>query len=511
MEQKSKIPDMYTKLKEKRDPFEERAKKFANFTIPNLYASYGSVPQDNDKSGSQGWQGIGAQCINSLANKMALTLFPAQAPFFTVQANQLGEEQLAAAGLEKTAMTRVFAQVATNAMQFAETTAYRVAIVEAFKHLLVTGNICLHLTTGKKRLMQAIPLSHYVVKRDMSGTILELILLREKSLDTFDMETQTLIRTKNRGKYLKGTENIKFYTRCQLLNEKYEVSYCADEITLPKTVMYNQEDLPYLPLTWHRNYAEDYGRGLVEDHQGDFYVIRFLSESLARGMALMADVKFLIKPGAYLDINKFVKSRTGDALYGVEDDIHILQLGKHADFTTIDAVLNKYEKRVGVAFMVESLNRREGERVTAYEIRRDALELEQGQGGAYSLFSSTMQQPLARWFIAGVSSTLNEGITPDIITGTAALGKMAELEKFQQLSELLAAPAAWSEPMQADLHAGRYRGWCLAQLSMDVDFFLTEEEKQEQAQAQQEAQASAQIDDGMAKALPQMLTNEGQQ
>lgn len=499
----------YEELKGKRSEFESRSLRYAQYTLPTLLSSYESG--SGETSPKHGWQGTGAQCVNHLANKIALTLFPAQTPFFAVDVNTKGEEELKKAGFSKLDLTKVFAGVASNAVSIAENTAFRAAIVEAMKHLIVTGNVCLRLPVKDEEKVQAIPLPNYVVKRDMSGNMIDFVLLENKSLNTFDPEMQMLIRAARSPQKLKEDEDIKLYTRAKLCNDgKIDVSQSAWDIPVGRVHHINKEDVPFLPVTWKRNYGEDYGRGLVEDHEGDFFVVKFLSETQARGMALMADVKFLVKPGALTDINKLIKARSGDVLFGNEADIHILQLGKYADFTPIKAVLDEYIQRLGQVFMLASLIRRDAERVTAYEVRSDALELEQGLGGIYSLFAEQVQRPMAMWFIGMVESNVLDKIQPIIITGIAALGQMAELEKLNQLSELLAAPNTWAPQFQQLLKPDGYLKWALAQLSMDAPFFKTvdevNQENKEAIQDERNAQMDSQVVGEAAKAIPNMIT-----
>lgn len=505
---RSSIPDVYQTLKGIRGEFESRALHYAGLTLPTIMSSYDG---NYDVTTQHGWQGVGAQCVNHLANKLALTLFPAQQSFFTLDANELGEELLREEGFEKTEMTKIFAGIVTRANKNAEEMAYRTALVEAFKHLIVTGNVCLHLPTSDNAKLQAVPITHYGVKRDISGNVIDFVLLQEKALNTFEPAMQAMIRAAKAPQKLKDTEGIKLYTRSKLeLDGRYEITQSADEVPVGEKQYADEDEVPFLPLTWRRNYSEHYGRGLIEDHSGDFFVIKFLSEAQTRGMALMADVKFLVRPGSLTDINKFMKAKTGDVLFGVEDDIHILQLGKYADFTPIKVVLEEYRQRVGQVFMLASLIRRDAERVTAYEIRSDALELEQGLGGSYSLFSTTMQKPLAKWFIRTVRSSIMDKIDVNISTGMAALGQMAELEKLQQLNELLVMPAAWSEQFQSIFDPNEYLKWSLAQLSFDAPFFKTPEvQSQEAAQQQQQGVENLAISEA-TKAIPDLI-KQGQQ
>lgn len=497
---KSKIPKLWAKFSNKRGSFLDRAKHYAKLTLPYLM----NEPGQHETS-QNGWQGVGAQATNHLANKLAQVLFPAQRSFFRVDLTARGEEILAKNGMDKTKLATLFARVEMQAMKALEQRQFRPAIVEAFKHLIVAGN-CL-LFKPNKGPISAVPMHHYVVQRDTNGELLDIIMLQEKALKTFDPATRMAIEVGMSGKFCKAEDNIKLYTHAKYTGEGFwEVSQSASDIPIGKTSRVKAEKLPFVVLTWKRSYGEEWGRPLAEDYSGDLFVIQFLSEAVARGAALMADIKYLIRPGAQTDVDHFVNSGTGEVITGVEDDIHIVQLGKYADLTPISSVLETYTRRIGVVFMMESLVRRDAERVTAVEIQRDALEIEQSLGGAYSLFAVTMQSPIAMWGLQELKGSFTSDLVdPVIITGIEALGRMAELDKLAQFSQYVALPMQWPEPAQAAVNWPKYLDWVRGQISAELPFLKSEEEIQQDIQAQQEAQDNQTLNEGVAKAIPDVV------
>lgn len=497
---RSKIPKIWEKLARERNEFLDRAKRYAVLTLPYLIEDASSQP------GSQnGWQGVGAQAVNHLANKLAQILFPPQRSFFRVDLTQQGEAAIAKAGYKKTELASLFAVVETQAMKALEGRQFRPAMVEAFKHLLVGGTVMLY--KPKTGSIQAVPLHHFVVARDTNGDLLDVIMLQEKSLRTFDQQTRAAIEAAKAGQKCKDDDEVKLYTHAKLEGSgMWVVRQSADDIPVGEESRVTSEKLPFIVATWKRAYGEAYGRPLCEDYAGDLFVIQFLSEAVARGAALMADIKYLIRPGAQTDIDHFVNSGTGEVITGVADDVHIVQLGKYADLTPVSAVLEEYRRRIGVVFMMESLVRRDAERVTAVEIQRDALELEQSLGGAYSLFAVTLQTPLAMWSLQETKSSFTKDkIDPVIVTGIEALGRMAELDKLAQFSQFMSLPVQWPEHAQASLDWPEYINWVRGQISAELPFFKSKEQlaqEQQNAAAQQE---EAMLTEGMAKSMPQMM------
>lgn len=494
---RTKIPQLWGKFARTRNPFLDRAKGYARLTLPYLM----NEPNHNESS-QNGWQGVGAQATNHLANKLAQVLFPAQRSFFRIDLTQQGETLLAQQGYEKTQFAGLFAKIEKNAMKALEARQFRPAIVEMFKHLIVAGS-CL-LFRPDKGAIQAVPMSQYVVNRDTNGDLLDIIMLQQKSLKTFDASTRAIIQTAMKGKMRSGDDEIKLYTHaCYEGDGFWVVNQSADDVPVGKQSRVKFEKLPFIVLNWKRSYGENWGRPLAEDYSGDLFVIQFLSEAVARGAALMSDVKYLIRPGSQTDVNHFVNSGTGEVITGVEEDIHIVSLGKYADLTPISQVLEVYTRRIGVVFMMESLVRRDAERVTAVEIQRDALEVEQSMGGAYSLFSVTAQAPLAMWALQEVKSSFGSAnIEPVIVTGIEALGRMAELDKLAQFAQYIGLPINWPEPAQAAIDWPKYMDWVRGQISAELPFFKTPEQMAAEQQAAQEAQEASQLTDGVASAIP---------
>lgn len=500
---KSKIPKLYEQLVGKRSPFLSRAENYSRFTLPYLMADV-----NDDISSQNAWQDDGASATNFLSNKLSQVLFPAQRSFFRIDLTPEGISQLDQEGMTTSTAQKLLSDVEKAAMLYGEGLQFRPAVVEAFKHLIVTGNVMMY-HPDKTSPIQAVPLHHYCVRRDNNGTILDVVFLQEKALETFEPSIRMAIQASRKGKQYKDKDNVKLYTHAKRTKDgKYSIRQSADDTPVGKESIVTEDKSPFLILTWKRSYGEDYGRGMAEDHAGAFFVIQFLSEALARGMALMADVKYLVKPGSYTDINQFVEGGSGAVLHGVEGDIHIVQLGKYADYTPIQAVLNDYRQRIGRVFMMESMTRRDAERVTAYEIQRDAMLVEQSLGGVYSLFATTFQGPLARWFMNGISSILStKKVSPTILTGIEALGRMAELDKLGTFNGYVSMTAQWPENLQQAIKWPEFTDWVQGQISANFPFFKTSEELQAEAEAQQQQQATQFAAEQAGKAIPDMVKN----
>lgn len=498
----------YSTLSRDRNNYLDRAREYSRFTLPYV------LPEESDMSrggaaNQHGFQGIGAQAVNHLSNKLTINMYPTGRSFFSLQFNEDTKGKLIEAGYEPTALQELLISAEARCSTFQQVVAARVAYTEAFKNLLISGNVLMYLP--KDGHLQAIKLDRYVLKRDLSGRLVELCILQKKTYDTLSDEVRESIKAIKGTDTPKDDEVVSIYTWVLRKNtEEFYVAQAVQGITISQVQEIGESDLPWIPLRWNSTYGEDYGRGLVEDHAGDFYVVEFLSEAVAKGMALMADIKYLVKPGSQTDIDAVSSAPTGEWVFGNLEDVGVLQLERYADFTPIAEVLAKYERRIGQAFLLNSAVRRDAERVTTVELRIDAQELEMSLGGVYSLLAQTMQTPLAYLYLKRIKFPLpEEAVVPDIITGLEAFGKSGDLDKIKQYTEMMMLPANWPPAVQERTKFNIYSREVAASLSMKLPWVMSDEEWEEKMAAQKQAQQDAAMAEAAVKSAPELVKQQG--
>lgn len=102
---------------------------------------------------------------------------------------------------------------------------------------------------------------------------------------------------------------------------------------------------------------------------------------------------FLVKPNGVTRAKDVMGAENGAAVAGQEGDIVPLQVNKHADMSVAERQIQVIVDRLGFAFLMHSAVQRQGERVTAEEVRFMANELENALGGSYSILSQEYQLP----------------------------------------------------------------------------------------------------------------------
>lgn len=494
----------YSTLSAERNNFLDRAKEYSRFTLPYI------LPDETDMSrgggaNQHGFQGIGSQAVNHLSNKLTINLFPTGRSFFSLQFDEEMKARLKEAGYNPTQLQELLVAAEKRCSTYQQKVAARTAYNEMFKNLLISGNVLAYLP--KKGALQAIKLDRYALKRDLSGELIELCIVQKKTFDTLSEDVREGIKAIKGLEAPKDDDVVEIYTWVlHKGDDVFCVTQAVNGVTISDVQEIKKADLPWIPLRWNSTYGEDYGRGHVEDHAGDFYVIEFLSEAIAKGMALMADIKYLVRPGSQTDIDEVASAPAGEWVFGSLDDIGVLQLERFADFTPISEVLNKYERRIGQAFLLNSAVRRDAERVTTLELRLDAQELEISLGGVYSLLAQTMQTPLAYLYLKRVGFPLeDEAVVPNIVTGLDSLGKAGDLDKIKQYTEMMQMPQAWPEAVQKRTKFDIYSREVAASLSLELPWQMTDDEWKEYQEEIKQSQQEGAMQEAAVKAAPQLL------
>ena len=160
----------YNTLEAIRDPFLDRARDSAEFTIPSI------MPREYHSKHSTlhtPYQGIGARGTNNLSSKLLLALLPPNQPFFRLTLDEFTLSELAGRDDMKGEFEKAMGSIERVVMNEMEVNNFRNALFEAIKHLIICGNVLLYITPDLK--MKVYHLDRYVIKRDGIGNVLEII------------------------------------------------------------------------------------------------------------------------------------------------------------------------------------------------------------------------------------------------------------------------------------------------------------------------------------------------
>ena len=504
----------WTALEQIRRPYLIRAYKYASITIPYLL-------QENDVSQEElqiDYAGVGAEYINHLANIYLDEMFPSHRSFFKLQLPASKMEQVVQDSKKtEIEIQQLFATSETEARWKFEKKHTRVALLDHIKQLIITGNSLL-FALPDDAFVQNYAMDEYVILRDTSGKLMELITKDTVSVESLDpiLKAKVLKVATDIDEttdHIERRVNIYTYIRRDKEDSTtFLVDQSVDAIPIGEQISYPENLLPWIPTCWNRVRREMWGRGLVEDHYGSFFGMSILVEALVIAGAIATDFKFLVKPGSTVDIVNLNNSASGTYHYGNVEDVKPIDLGKRTELEFVATLVDMYRKQLGKVFLVLSSQMRDAERVTVEENRLRAQELNKAHGGVFGNLAVTLQSPMAELNLRDIDILIKgSDVKPIIMTGLDAMGRAADNEKILYFFNDLAALATVPEPFQRAIKIPDLMTKLGTGRDIDTSFILTKEELAAQQEAEQEAQLKLAATQGMIdKSEPEQLA-EGMQ
>jgi hypothetical protein len=471
-----------------REAYLTRARECARLTIPALFPLSG---HNATSALPTPYQSIGAFGINNLSAKMLLALFPPNTANYRYDIDDFTLQALTQQKGMRAEVEKALSSMERSVTGSFDDSPLRTGLSEAFKQLLVAGNVLTHFRpNGTVRVYR---LDQYVVRRSPAGVVLEVVALDVLAREELPKEVQDRVP-------LHGTSQgdaertVEVYTHIRKTPQGWTVHQELKGSRIPGTsATYPEDGLPYLALRLSAQPNEDYGRSYVDEYKGDLYSLEMLQKALVQGAAAAAKVLMLVKPNSTTRILDITGSESGDVKVGNAEDVTILQLDKMSDFRFAIELRNELVTQLSRAFLLTAGIIRDAERVTAEEIRALMQDLDQGLGGLYTLMATELHLPLIKLRTyqlqrAGRLPTLPKGIvTPKITTGLAALGRGNDVAKLRQLASILQEALGPEGAMQA-LNPTDFAARLVAGLGIDGDGLVkTREDLLAEQQAEQQA------------------------
>lgn len=438
-----------------RQQFLDSARECAKVTLPYLITENGQTP------GAKlpvPWQSVGAKGVNVLASKLMLSLFPVNTSFFKLQINdaelmalpELTPEVRSEVDLSLSKLERMIMQ------QIAESSD-RVMLHAVMKHLVVTGN---GLVYAGKKALKVYPLDRFVVSRDGDGNVVEIITKESVSRQLLPKEFQSPLQFSKdvnspgedgpkMGVTGAGSEDEALvYTWVKLQDGQWTWFQEVDGKVIPGSKSNAPKaNCPWIPLRWNVVDGEDYGRGRVEEYLGDLKSLEGLMQALVEGSAAAAKVVFLVSPSSVTKPQSLALASNGAIITGRPDDVGVVQVGKTADFRTVQEMIRDLTSRLSDAFLI--LNPRQSERTTATEIAALQQELNEQLGGIFGNLTTELLQPYLNRKLAMLQRSksippLPKGLVmPTVVAG---LGNVGRGQDKQALMEFVTTVAQGMGP-----------------------------------------------------------------
>jgi len=483
MQNATTIQGMYTHLCTNRDVYLDRAREASKLTIPML------IPEEGANGATDyatPFQSVGARGVNNLASALLLSLLPPSAPFFRLVLDEKAKRELEEIDPQiKNEIDHTMADIERSIMREVEVSGLRTALFSALKHLIVAGNVLIHVPDeGRVRIFQ---MDRYVVVRDPSGNVKKIII---KECVTPDSLPES-IREQAMEAMSATTKTIDIYTCVHSTSEdKVEVYQEVDGMVIPGTEStYDKDKSPFLALRMIQIDGEDWGRGYVEQYIGDLKSLEALSQAIVEGSAASAKVLFLVNPNGTTRARTLAQSPNGAIREGSAADVSVLQVGKQADFSVALSTMQTIQERLSYAFLLTESTIRNADRVTAEEVRLVTQSIERQLGGVYSLLSQEAQLPIVHRFMdrmldSGRLPKMPENlVTPAIVTGIDALGRGNDLNRLDIFLQGI-AQVMGVEALGQFMDMREYMDRRAASLGIDTDGLIKTEQEIQQEQQQ---------------------------
>lgn len=486
----------YAALEILRQPYLDRARECSLLTIPALVPPEGWLQNNGASRLYTPFQSLGARGVNHLSSKLLLGLFPPNAPIFRLKMDeQLIEEAEKTQKDFRTLLEKALAKTEKNVSSEIETGNMRGSLFEAIKHLVVAGNALVY--KPKKNDLRVFHLDRFVVKRDAMGNVLEIIVKETVSPTVLQEQFKAQVYAKiarEKGEAAQGdAKSCDLYTHIKREEGHFTVCQEVHGMIVPGSEgNYPLDKNPWIPLRWMRIDGEDYGRGHCEEYLGDLQSLEGLSQSIVEGSAAAAKLLILVNPNGTTKLKTLQDAPNGAIREGNKEDVGVLQLEKFNDFRVARETADGIEKRLSYAFLLNSSVQRQGERVTAEEIRYMIQELEDALGGVYSVLAVELQLPFIRVLMADMQSQgrlprfPKGAVKPTIVTGLQALGRGQDLDRLRTFVKIMTeaygpeGAARFTKPSNFAIRVA-------TALALDTEGLVpTEEELQAEAQAAQQ-------------------------
>lgn len=524
----------YEALRSDREQFLQVGRAAAKLSLPYLLTEEGHA---NGARFHTPWQSVTAKGVNVLAAKLMLSLFPLNTSFFKLQINDIEIAKIPDVTPEmRSQIDLALSKMEKMVMQGIAETQDRVHLHNAMKHLVVTGNA---LVYASKKGLKIYPLDRYVVARDGNDNVQEIVTreivardLLPKGFQPLDLEHDSnspgedgpkfgVASASNKGQ----SDDAVVYTHVTAEDGQFKWYQECDGKVIPGSRSSSPaKSTPWMPLTFNQCDGESYGRGRVEEFLGDINSLERLMQALVEGSAAAAKVVFLVSPSATTKPQSLARAANGAIIQGRPDDVGVVQVGKTADFGTVQQMIQNLTQRVSEAFLIMTGSIRDSERTTASEVNAVAQELNEQLGGIYSGLTATLLQPyLNRKLVAlqrkeGVPKLPKGLVIPTVVAGLNGIGRGQDRMALMEFVTTI-AQGMGPDVMQQYINPSEFLRRLAAASGIESmglvksDEELSEERQQAEQQQQQQTlleQAGQLASSPMGEAMTQQMTpNDG--
>lgn len=509
----------YDALSADRTAYLDRAEKASEYTLPWYIRRDGT----NDATLQTPYQSVGAEGVTNLASRLVMVLMPPNRPLFRLRIARRVIEQSAENENKEELLTEINAglsRIEREVTGLIEATGDRTALYSAILHLLIGGNVLLHVMPDS---MKVYSLRDYVVQRDADGNVLVIIVKESIAYQALPKKVRAAIDatqsvSEEEREDVTQPYEYDLYTCIKRKGDHWIVRQECEDMRVGRAGSYPIDACPWLPLRLYRSEEEDYGRGYVEQFQGSLHSLSCLSEAITQAAGAAAKVVFLVHPTGTTKAINLAKADNLAFIQGNKNDIDVLQVEKDHDMQVAQMLIKDLTVQLSKVFLMNTAIQRDAERVTAEEIRYMAQELETALGGLYSVLAKEFQRPYINLRLQYFQEdekieAFPKGVEPEVVTGVDALGRGQDATALVQFGETVFKTLP-PDAVSPYINVGGYLKALAAAYGIDDTTLLKTEgavqQQQQQAQGMQMVQqALPNAVNAGGKLLEKTMTNGG--
>lgn len=434
---------LYQDLQTDRSPVIHTARLMAELTVPSLMPPEGYKAGD-DLPGNN--QSVGAHCLNNLASLLSLQAFPPGQPIARLEALEYTMQKEIDENPELYSKVILsLSQLEMTHRKLLMTTTIQTAYTHYVRLLLVAGNaLWKHI---KQDSPTAFSPTCYVVKRNVAGVPLITIHEEKVAIMALDEDLQEQVRpllddAETKKDEWEAEATIQSVMKLRVSGKEKTWLYwqeCEGELLDGTQVETDYLYPPMWPGWLIPVYGGNWGGSYCNEYRGDLYTLEAHASALNDGSSVAALSLMFVKPGSQTSMKQVREARNLSTLPGDADDISMFRSDKTADYNFVVNNFEAVSRRLSRAFMLQIGIQRDGERVTAEEVRRLGTELDKALGGLYTQIAQGNQRIIIRRAMR-LNEEEFEHLPPlpedkvqvQVITGIDALGNTIEFDNLME-------------------------------------------------------------------------------
>ena len=452
---KGKIGERYEKEHVERKSLLDSARRCAELTKPWVLPNEAQGPDDELP---ENFQSVGSRGVTNIVGKSLTALFSphwfqhtlaAEIKYDRLVPDEVKQDIASELYMRDLVMQGVLMSAHNRSKEGdnrAPTSTFLTRKRAALDQLFVTGDVLEHLTNDYRLVV--FRRDQYITKRDSEALVCYHTIKERKDPMGLaeDMQAKAQLSPETMTAESAAERMTDMYTHVEW-NPKSQVWVIQQELNGEVINEFEETVTPYFASTFELSPGENYGRGLVELNKGD---LRSLDELELRRLDLLG---VAAKQLWVTDYNSRVRERdlmkpSGSFIKGrVEggrvQDVALLGTAQISEFQILTQGITDKSKALGEAFLTESDVQPRGDRVTAFQVQRIALELDSALGGVYTSISDEQQLPLLARVTFQMEkerliASMGEDIRIEALTGFAALTREREATSAMTLVQVLA-------------------------------------------------------------------------